>query len=74
MRTTLVLDDEVHCAARELARQQGVTIGRVISKLVRQSLAAMAALEERNGFPLFKPTGLASRPNLRMVNRLRDEV
>jgi hypothetical protein len=38
MRTTLDLDDEVLLAAKELARQQGVAVGKVVSRLVREAL------------------------------------
>ena len=37
MRTTLALDDDVLEAARALARQQGSTLGAVISGLVLES-------------------------------------
>jgi hypothetical protein len=38
MRTTLDLDDEILLAAKELARQQGVALGKVISRLAREAL------------------------------------
>ena len=42
MRTTLALDDDVLEAARALARQQGSTLGAVISGLARESLRSPA--------------------------------
>jgi hypothetical protein len=38
MRTTLDIDDDVLTAAKELARGQNTTAGRVISDLARQAL------------------------------------
>lgn len=74
MRATLKLDDDLVGAARQLARQQGVTLGQVISQLARQSLAAKAPLKVRNGAQLFVPKAGVSRPDLRVVNQLRDEA
>jgi hypothetical protein len=73
MRTTLEIDDDLLGAARHLARQQGVTLGQVVSELARQSLAATAPLKVRNGAMLFVPKASASKPGLRIVNQLREE-
>jgi hypothetical protein len=72
MRTTLELDDDLLTTTRQLARQQGVTLGQLISQLARQSLAARAPLKVRNGALLFVPKAGASKSNLRIVNELRD--
>jgi hypothetical protein len=40
MRTTLVIDDDVLAAAREIAEHRGVAIGTVISELSRQGIEA----------------------------------
>ena len=37
MRTTLDIEDDVLAAARELARQQGLSAGQVVSKLLRSA-------------------------------------
>jgi hypothetical protein len=74
MRTTLDLDDDLLATARQLARQQGLTIGQVVSELVRQSLAATAPLKVRNGVLLFVPKAQATKPELRIVNELREEA
>jgi hypothetical protein len=74
MRTTLELDDDLVTTARQLARQQGLTIGQLISELARQSLAARAPLKVRNGVILFVPKAGASKPDLRTVNKMRDEA
>jgi len=74
MRTTLELDDDLLATARQLARKQGLTIGQLISQLVRQSLATRAPLNVRNGVLLFVPKAGASKPDLRTVNKLREEA
>jgi hypothetical protein len=73
MRTTLELDDDLLATAKDLARQQGTTLGQVISGLARQSLAARAPLKVRNGAQLFVPKARSPKPGLRIVNKLRDE-
>lgn len=74
MRTTLELDDDLIGPAKLLARQQGTTLGHVVSELARQSLAAGAPLKVRNGVPLFAPNPRAPKPNLQIVNQLRDDA
>ena len=74
MRTTLELDDDLVTAAKHLARQQGVTLGEVISELARKSLSAGAPPKERNGVLLFVSKARSSKPDLRVVNKLRDEA
>lgn len=74
MRTTLELDDDLIVSAKQLARQQGFTLGHVISELARQSLAVKVPPKARNGAQLLVPKAGASRPDLRTVNRLRDET
>lgn len=73
MRTTLDLDDDLLHAARQLAEQRKLTIGRIISDLVRESLEPKSTVKLRNGVPLFVPKAGARKPHLDLVNRLRDE-
>ena len=74
MRTTLDLDDDLLTTAKHLARQQGVTLGRVISELARRSLASRNPLKVRNGALLFVPKARALKPDLRILNELREEA
>jgi hypothetical protein len=53
MRTTLDLEEDVLLAAKELARQRGTSIGKIVSDLVRQALVRSSATATRNGIPLF---------------------
>ena len=79
MRTTLALDDDVLEAARALARQQGRTLGAVISGLARESLRASARgssedERERSGLPLLPIRTSGAVVDLELVNQLRDEL
>ena len=79
MRTTLALDDDVLEAARALARQQGSTLGAVISALARESLRSPArgssdVERERSGLPLLPIRTAGAFVDLELVNQLRDEL
>ena len=71
MRTTVEIDDELLAALKELAQRQNVTLGQIISDLTRRSLPAEDS-QIRNGVRIFasKPSGM--RPDLQLVNTLRD--
>jgi hypothetical protein len=73
MRTTLELEDDVIHAAKQLARQRGLTMGAVVSVLIRQGLESKNPPRLRNGVPLFVPKPDAPKPDLALINRLRDE-
>ncbi len=73
MRTTLELDDDVVDAARQLARQRGATIGRVVSDLALKALGQREGLRVRNGVRVFPAAPGRRKPTLALVNRLRDE-
>ena len=81
MRTTLDIDDDLLTAAKELARRQGVSSGRIVSQLLRkaltgQSLDEPAFVEENmseTSFGGFRP--FPAGPSIATnddVNRLRD--
>ena len=72
MRTTLELDDDLAHVARQLASQREMTMGQVVSELMRKALEPKAAPRTRNGVPLFPPKPGARKPHLALVNRLRD--
>jgi hypothetical protein len=79
MRTTLDIDDDVLQAAKELARRERKTAGRILSELARRGLtqpenpyAKKGANEE--GFLGFRP--FTSRGRIvtnEMIDRLRQE-
>ena len=74
MRTTLDIDQDVLLAAREIAKQRGVSMGKVLSELARQALTRQAATTTRNGVPLFPRQPDAGVVTLELVNQLRDET
>ena len=77
MRTTIDIEPDVLAAAKEIARQQQVGVGKVISKLVRQALAGQANTQAaagthktQTGFLPFPTRGLLVTDEL--IDRLRD--
>jgi hypothetical protein len=81
MRTTLDIDEDVLLAAKELAKRQNSSAGRVVSQLLRRVLTGQAghARTQNDGAPRatsvagFRPfpKGRAVVTN-DVVNRLRD--
>ena len=74
MRTTIDLEEDVLLAAKEIARQRGVSIGKVLSDLTRQSLSRQDHTATRSGVPLFPVRPGAGIVTLELVNQLRDEA
>ena len=73
MRVTLDIDEDVLQAANELAATGNVSVGRVISDLVRQGLHAGSVPKSafRNGFKLLPRTGVPITAEL--IDRLAGE-
>ena len=74
MRTTVDLDEDVLMAAKELARQQGLPVGKIVSDLVRQALTRRPAGVTRQGSPLFPVQPKAGVVTQELVNQLRDDT
>jgi hypothetical protein len=74
MRTTLDIEEDVLLAAKEIARQRGITVGRVLSDLARKSLTTKSSVLKKDGLPLFPVQPDAGVVTLELVNNLRDEV
>ena len=74
MRTTVDLEEDVLFAAKDIAKQRGTTLGRVLSELVRQALTTRAPVTTKHGLPLFPVQSDAGVVTLDLVNRLRDEA
>lgn len=72
MRTTLEIDDDLVQTARQLSTQRHMTIGQVVSELMRKGIESKTPSRLRNGVLLFAPKAGAKRPDLALVNRLRD--
>jgi hypothetical protein len=75
MRTTLVIDDDVLSAAREMAAIEDRTVGEVISSLARQALSPAAPkAKTRNGIPLLRIRKGTPRVTSELVHQLREEL
>jgi len=79
MRTTLDIDDDVLQAAKELARRERKTAGRIVSELARRGLtearySSSGKVAGGDAFLGFRP--FARRGTIvtnEMIDRLRDE-
>ena len=74
MRTTLNIEEDVLLAAKEIARQKGMTVGRVLSDLARKSLTRKSSVMKKDGLPIFPIQTDAGIVTLEFVNQLRDEI
>jgi hypothetical protein len=74
MRTTVNLDPEVLQAAKRIATARSLSLGAVISDLVRKGLASPARVKVRSGFPVFGVTDDAAPIALDDVKRDEDEI
>ena len=74
MRTTLDIDNDVLLAAKEMAKQRGISMGKVLSDLARQALTRQATTATCSGVPLFPRQPDAGVVTLELVNQLRDET
>ena len=76
MRTTLDIDDDVLRAAKEMARQQRLSAGQVVSRLLRQAMTGSKPSEaqEACGVTGFRPfsTPSAQLVTNELVDALRD--
>ena len=77
MRTTLDIELDVLSAAKEIARQKQVGVGKVVSELLRQALTGntSSAVKTQHGtsitgFDPFPSRGVIVTNDL--INRLRD--
>ncbi|NJK62630.1 MAG: CopG family transcriptional regulator [Synechococcaceae cyanobacterium SM2_3_1] len=75
MRTTVSIDDDLLLAAKALASQRQVSVGRVLSDLIRKGLSAEAQVEPGSGgFPVFKIPANARPITLDTVKKAEDEL
>ena len=74
MRTTVSIDDDLLLAAKALAAQRKVSIGKVISELMRKGLNAETRIEPgRGGFPVFPVPSNARPITLEKVKEAEEE-
>lgn len=75
MRTTLVIDDDVLSAAKEMAAVEKKSVGEVISALARRALSPTeSAVKTRNGVPLLQVRKGVRRVTSELVHQLREEL
>lgn len=72
MRTTIELPEDPMLVAKQIAQRRHMTIGQVVSELLRKAMEPTGTPQIRNGFQLLEPKQGAARPDLALVNRLRD--
>ena len=73
MRTTVDIDEDILLAAKDLAKRQGSTAGKVLSELARRGLAGLQSRSRmRNGVPVLPSRGEVV--TLDKVRRLADEA
>jgi hypothetical protein len=72
VRTTLNLDDDVVYAARELAAEEGRSLGSVLSELARRGLTP-ARVEADGDLPTIRVPAGAPPITPQMVRRALDE-
>jgi hypothetical protein len=73
MRTTINIEEDVLLAVKEIAKQRGSTVGRVLSDLARESLTKKAVVSKKAGLPIFPIQPGAGVVTLELVNKLREE-
>jgi hypothetical protein len=54
MRTTIDLDPEILSAARQIAADRSISLGKAISELARRGLETPVRTATRQGFPVFQ--------------------
>lgn len=75
MRTTMDLEDDVVLVAKAVAAARGVSIGKAVSSLVRESLARPVSFESADGFPVMPalPPGIGEPLTPERVAELLDD-
>ena len=74
MRTTLDIDDHVLAVARTLSREQGRSLGSIVSDLARRGLADRHSTSASTGLPTFDVRPDAHPITAEMVREAMDEA
>lgn len=67
MRTTVSVDDELLCAAKRRAREQGTTLGSVVETALRRLLSSPPETAPSPSIPVFTG-GTGPRPGLDLTS------
>jgi len=75
MRTTINIDEDLLQIARSLARVRSISIGAIVSELVRRGLEMQrqSAMDRKSGFPIFQVSQDAHPITLEDVKKGEDE-
>ena len=74
MRTTVTLDDDVYQAVATLSHTSGLSLGKVLSKVVRRGLKPMPLKKKKkNAFPTFDVSPDAPMIPGNLVQKVWDE-
>ena len=78
MRTTLDIEDDVYLYAREIAAAERISVGKVVSRIMRDGLrnstaaaASTGAYVYRNGIPIIPPSNRVVTQAL--IDKIRDD-
>lgn len=75
MRTTLTIDDDLLAAAKAMALARSVSIGTVVSEIMRKGLEAKSEFALKNNFPVFSIDKKKARPiTIDDVKKYEDEL
>ncbi len=73
MRTTINIDDDILATVRSLARSRSVSVGTIVSELIRKSLQPSLRVGKRNNLPVFSVPLNAHPITLEDVKKIEDE-
>ncbi len=74
MRTTVNIDEDILCAAKDISEREGRSTGQVLSDLARIGLEkSKGPVKKRNGIPVF-PKKSEKVVTMQFINQLRDEM
>ncbi|MFT4104047.1 MAG: hypothetical protein QM674_24085 [Burkholderiaceae bacterium] len=77
MRTTIDLDPQLHARARRRAQREGISLGRMLGKLVEQGLqgaaAGVPAMQRSGRFTVLAPAAPHARGASAAVQQAIDE-
>ncbi len=72
MRTTLSIDDDLLAAAKAMAQARSVSVGMIVSELMRKGLQARSTMVRKSGLPFFQVGPDAGPTTLEDVKKLED--
>jgi hypothetical protein len=71
LRTTLDIEEDVLAAVKELAGREKTSVGKVISRILREQLKLSRQILYRNGIPTLPSRGVVVTNE--MIEKIREE-